>query len=299
MSTAKPDLAAYRAELEREWRCWDELLDAVEPNRWSKKYGADWTFADIPYHIAYFDRVMIAEALEAGPDLSESGRWQLRTMRQLNDWNAKEFAKRKPGQTPRESIAEMRAVRERIRAVLARLMNADLTRPAWNHFFDVGWSTTREALAGALQHNWSELIEFRIRMNRKTPEMPPLAEHVALASYVRFFPLFGDRQAMAKAEGFACAMEFSGPTGGAWTIRCVKGTGVVEEGKAADASMVLRMDPETFAKMFKRIQNPMLLMLTGRIKVKGLGKMGQFGKLFPPPKLDEPLLTAGAQITAG
>jgi hypothetical protein len=41
--------------------------------------------------------------------------------------------------------------------------------------------------------------------------------------------------------------------------------------------------------MFKKLRNPLVLMLTGKTRVKGLSKMGMFGKLFPEPELDAPL----------
>jgi hypothetical protein len=37
------------------------------------------------------------------------------------------------------------------------------------------------------------------------------------------------------------------------------------------------------------IQNPVLAMLTGNIKVRGLGSMGTFGKLFHPPTPNQTL----------
>ena len=42
-------------------------------------------------------------------------------------------------------------------------------------------------------------------------------------------------------------------------------------------------------KMRAGMVKPTLAMLTGKIKVKGMGKMGTFGKLFHPPKPDQEL----------
>ena len=38
--------------------------------------------------------------------------------------------------------------------------------------------------------------------------------------------------------------------------------------------------------------NPMLAMLTGKMRVKGFTRMGQMRKLFPPPDPDTPLTLA-------
>ncbi|MEA2526045.1 MAG: hypothetical protein QOF01_4026 [Thermomicrobiales bacterium] len=45
----------------------------------------------------------------------------------------------------------------------------------------------------------------------------------------------------------------------------------------------MTQSPETFVATFARIRNPMLLMLTGKIEVKGFRGLSTFGKLFPPP----------------
>src|SRR5438270_5787873 len=148
--------ADLRSELEQTWAVWDRLIATVPPERWTKKYGPDWTYQDVPYHVAYFDRVMVADVIESGAELRASERFECLTMRELNDWNRAEFAKRTPGQTPRESIAEMLRQRERIRGLIADLTDADLERPAFSHFFGIGFSTVGSALAGGRQHAFSE-----------------------------------------------------------------------------------------------------------------------------------------------
>ena len=51
----------------------------------------------------------------------------------------------------------------------------------------------------------------------------------------------------------------------------------------------MTLTTDTFMAMFKKVSNPMLLMLRRRIRVRGLSKMGTFGKLFPEPELDTPM----------
>jgi putative sterol carrier protein len=41
--------------------------------------------------------------------------------------------------------------------------------------------------------------------------------------------------------------------------------------------------------MIRKMQNPILAMLTGRIRVKGFSKMGRMRRLFPEPTLDQPI----------
>src|SRR5262245_66583422 len=56
-------------QLEELWAHFDTLYDAVEAaGDWRHRHGPDWTFADLPYHMAYFDDQLVARALELGPD---------------------------------------------------------------------------------------------------------------------------------------------------------------------------------------------------------------------------------------
>src|SRR3954469_20236623 len=107
MGNTKPfvysSAAGLKSDLEQTWDVWDRLIAAVPSDRWTKKYGPDWTYQDVPYHVAYFDRVMVADPIESGTSLPQSERFECLTMRQLNDWNRAEFARRRRGQTPRES----------------------------------------------------------------------------------------------------------------------------------------------------------------------------------------------------
>ena len=45
----------------------------------------------------------------------------------------------------------------------------------------------------------------------------------------------------------------------------------------------MTQSPEAFVATLARVKHPILLMLTGKIKVKGYRALGTFGKLFPSP----------------
>ena len=127
-------------ELEALWQCLDELFGAMSPTDWDRKHGKHWTFADLPYHLAYLDREctrVMAQGAEAPP----SARWLMHSEAEIIAWNAGIFARRPVGQTAAESLAQMQASRELIRRTLDGLTDADLERPAWSPFF--GW-TRRE-----------------------------------------------------------------------------------------------------------------------------------------------------------
>jgi putative sterol carrier protein len=44
--------------------------------------------------------------------------------------------------------------------------------------------------------------------------------------------------------------------------------------------------------MIRQAVNPMVAMLTGKMRVKGFTKMGKMRKLFPPPSPDQELTLA-------
>lgn len=82
---------ALIAQLENLWGCFDGLFDSLNAEDWQRKHGADWTLADVPYHLAYFDHEMIAYPLAAGPGLPESDRMKIDSVAALQRWNASQF----------------------------------------------------------------------------------------------------------------------------------------------------------------------------------------------------------------
>jgi putative sterol carrier protein len=291
--------ADLRSDLEQLWATLDRLFATVPQDRWTRRYGPDWTYADVAYHIAYFDRVMVADVIEAGTALPQSERWEALSMRELNDWNRAEFAKRRPGQTPGESIDEMLRQRERIGRCMADLSDADLERPAFSHFFGLGFSTLGSALAGARQHAFSEGWELAYRLGRvEEIRIPERVQHEGVDAYVRLMVSMLDREAATKIGRFTMVFDMPGYAGGAWTIGVAGGAATVTPERAKSADLVMTLSTDTFMTMFKKIRNPMLLMLSGKIRVRGFSKMGQFGKLFPEPKLDAPLTLEAARAAA-
>jgi hypothetical protein len=279
-------IAVYEAQLESLWRAWDGYLERVPTERWSKRYGPDWTYADVPWHIAYFDRVMVADVIEKGRELPPEERFDMRTVRQLNAWNEAEFAKRPAGTTPEESIAEMRRQRERVRRLLAAFDDEDLARPAYNHFFGVGWSDVESALAGARLHTWSELFEFGLRLDGRPPRVEPVIVHAGLDAYLGMMPVFADPDEARRLQRFTVGVEITGDGGGEWTIQVADGIPSTRDGGASHPDVRLRMSADTYMRMFKKLTPPPLLMLTGRMRVKPLSKLGTFGKLFAEPAPD-------------
>jgi hypothetical protein len=283
MATASTSLEMLMADLEDLWQKIDTILDSLGPADWSRKHGKDWTFADVPYHLAYFDREVIANGILQGADVPVHERRMMRSMVELNDWNTRKFAERPATQIVQQSLAQMRASRDAIRQATAGLADGDLERRVWSSLPGGGWQTIRNALEGCTAHTWNHLMELRLRLKHTSPAPTPSQTHRALGFYMNIFPAMCDR-AQAANTRFTSVMEFTGPGGGAWSLHVANGTCCAVEERAQQPDLVLTQSYETFQATMIGAQNPMVALLTGKVKVRGLRKMGTFGKLFPSPK---------------
>jgi hypothetical protein len=281
-------VAQFTQNLESLWTMFDAIYGSFSPEQWDKPYGKDWTYKDQPFHMAYYDRFIVNDPIEMGVEIPEDDRYTFSSMRSLNDWNAREFARRPADETVAASLERMRAEHERQRRLLGSLADADLERPAYDHFFSGATGTVWNALVGAVVHNWGELSELRYRAGRQDVQPPADSTKLASTFYISFLGSFARVDRATKP--FTLTFELTGPGGGAYSIRVADGTSRVSEGDAPDADLRWRVSPDDFnIVMIRQATNPMVAMLTGKIKVKGVTKMGQMRKLFPEPGPDDPL----------
>jgi hypothetical protein len=290
MTTAtEPTLATLTGQLEEIWRHLDTLLESLTLADWRRKHGKDWIFADLPYHLSYYDRDTVADPICIGADLPASQQKIMRTMGELDAWNARKFSERRPGQSVGESLAQMRASREAVRQAAAGLSDADLERRVFIPLVGCGWVNVRLALQSCLVHTWSHFTEVRLRLKQAAPIPSPAITHTALSFFLGMMPMMISRDTMP-ARPFTAVMSVGGSGGGDWTVRIADGACCVVEQRAADADIVMtHRDADTFLATMRGMQNPMLAMLTGKIRVQGFRNIGTFGKLFAEPKPDQVL----------
>ena len=281
---ASTQLTALRADIEEIWRCLDELFGSLGERDWQRKHGKDWVTADVPYHLAYFDREIVLKPVEQALAGAEGERRLLRNEDEINAWNAEQFARRPAGQSAEQSLTEWRETRERILALVAGMSEADLERPAWIPLV-FGEQTVRVALTATLIHGWSEFTQLRIRLKRPGPLPRASATHRALDTFMHAMPMGLNREAAAEAP-FTARFSIFGVGGGSWVLHAHDGVCDVSEDDDQPADITLAMSQEAFAKMWNNMQHPMVMMLTRQIRVKGLSKMGRFGKVFPTPGAD-------------
>ena len=276
----REQLETFMNQIEEMWGHLDTLFNTLKAgNGWDRKHGPDWTLADVPYHLAYCNRDVIARGLQLGPDYPEAEQELLASPDALNAWNARKFAGRPADQSVEQSLAQWRESCEEIRRLTARMNDADLDRSCWQPIF-MGWGTARDLLTFCLNHDWSEFTQLRIHMGRSEPVPSPALTRSYLRTMLNFFPMFLNQDAAAGRE-FTAVMAFTDPDVGAWTIRVAEGSATVSKGETADADLVLTQSAETFEKSLRRIHNPVDAIQSGAIHVSDFESLAVFGQLFP------------------
>src|ERR1043166_4372611 len=178
-------LTSLRNEIEAGWKQFNDVFATFDAKQWSKKFGKTWTYAEQPWHMAYFD-AMASAYVGYGPN-PPADKMHLRSMGELNAWNAREFAKRGPGHTVQDSLARYAAQQQTVRAQLAGMTERDLDDRAWIPLI-FGWGTKRDLLQMIVVHNVAEYWKLWIRTGKRTPPPSPNAVHLRLSFMMRFMP---------------------------------------------------------------------------------------------------------------
>ena len=262
--------------LEEMWGHLADLFDDLEAsNGWDQPHGPDWTFGDVPYHLAYCNRDVVAHGIELGADYPEAAQSLLATPDALAAWNEAKFAERPAGQTAGKSVAQWRESCERIRRLTEKMDDADLARRAFQPIME-GWATVR----ACRNHDWSEFMQLRIHMGRDEPVPSPEITRNYLGTMLGFFPMMLNTEA-ATGQDFTVVMDFGDPEVGAWTIQVENGTASVRQGAADNPDMIMTQSAETFEKTFRRIHDPVEAIQSGQVQVSDFQALSTFGQLFP------------------
>ena len=280
MST-QTQLNALMTQIQEMWGHLYTLFEDLNTNDgWDQKHGPDWTFADVPYHLAYFNCDLVARGMELGLDYAEEEHELLVTPENLSDWNARKLAERPVYQTPEQSTSRWQTSCEKIYRQTARLKDDDLEQhPFWMPLLD-GWVTTRRGLEFCLNHDWSTFTQLRIHMGRTEPVPSPAVTRRYLDSVVNSFPMLLNKTAV-DGQQFTAVLAFTDPGVGVWTIRVADGATTVSEGDAANADLVITQSAEVFEKYIRRMQTPAQAIQSGEIQVSNFENLATFGQLFP------------------
>ena len=272
-------------DVKSSWQAIDDLLGSLGPNDWAQPHGPDWTMADPPFHLAYFDKAIVAEGIQKGPDLPKEQQHVWRNFRELNEWNARKFAERPSSQTPQKNIEQMQATREAILNVTGSMTDGDLDRPVFIPICGCGWLNAGMALQVLRAHTWNHSMEIRLRLERTSPLPSASCTHNALGMYQNIFTMFANKEEAAKAK-LTAVLEFTGPGGGSWTVRVDGDAIAVAEEHAEPADLVMTQSTDTYVKMITGMIDPMAAIQSGEIKVQGMEHMATYGAVFAPPDPD-------------
>lgn len=83
-------------------------------------------------------------------------------------------------------------------------------------------------------------------------------------------------------EGLETIFHFDleGEGGGKFTVRVADGKVDVSDGLNGEPKCVVRANEETFNKLISGDLNPMMAVLTGKVKISNQGEMLRYAKLF-------------------
>lgn len=288
-------VSGMRASLEELWSALDSLFEEMSPADWQRPHGADWIFADLPYHLSYIDRSCVARPIELGEELPVAEQVELRTLNELNAWNQGNFVARPDGQKVERSLEQMRSSRDYVRQVTAKLTDADLAKPAWFPLLNMrGFRPAQVALAFCVGHTWQHLEEARVRHGHAGTMVGPELTHTMLDGNIPGIPLyliipttalFLDA-GRAKEQDFSFALNITGPGGGIWAFHASDKGWQVGEVESADTDLVLSQDLDTYIKTRYFISDVATLIEAGEIEVSDDQALSVYNQLFIMPDFD-------------
>lgn len=268
MSPSSPILP----DLETLWSSIDRFYAAFSPSDWSRKHGKEWTFADMPYHLAYFNQA-IADGI--GSDRGERAK---NTLAELNAWNDAHFANRPPSQAGPAAMDYLHATQTAIRH--AAVQNSPDTPVFLPLAIVGGWRTLVFALEYLFNHAWVHFAESHLRYTDRLPDLPPDLVNRALNFTMQTAggALMPEDVAGVK---LVVTLHLTGDGGGAWTFDIRDGKCEVISEPIAKPDAVVSSDIPTYLKTsLFGMQNPYLAVLLGKTRIKGLLKARQFQTLF-------------------
>ncbi len=84
----------------------------------------------------------------------------------------------------------------------------------------------------------------------------------------------------AALEGLSTVFHFNIPDSGEYTVSLADGKLDVKEGLHGEPKCKVTISNESFGKLLARELNPMMAMMTGKLKISDLGEMTKYAKIF-------------------
>ncbi len=260
------------ADLETIWTALDSFYQSFSPQDWSRKHGKDWTFADMPYHLAYFNQTVI-DGIENDHEQDAK-----HTLQELNAWNDAHFAQRPASQAGAQGLEYLRATQVALKQAATR--HAPETPVFLPLIIVGGWRTLAFALEYLLNHTWLHFTESHLRFAQRLPELP-----ASLVNRTLNFTMEAAAGALRLEDlvgvDLVTSLRLTGVGGGTWTFTMRDGKCQVEAQAAAHADAEITSDIATYLRTsIHQMQSPLLALLMGKTRIKGMSKAQRFQKLF-------------------
>jgi len=266
------DFSQTLADLETIWASLDSFYQRFSPQDWARKHGKEWTFADMPYHLAYFNQTVVN-------NIKNDGGGQARlTLQELNTWNDAHFAKRPASQAGANGLAYLHETQAALRQLTAQ---HPPETPVFLPLIIVGgWRSLSFALEYLLDHTWLHFTESHLRYDQNLPGLPS-----ALVNRVLNFSMEMARGALRAEDlvgvNLVTILRLTGDGGGVWTFTMRAGNCQLEANAVPQADAEITTDIATYLKTsVHNMQSPILALLLGKTKIKGMAGGGQFQKIF-------------------
>jgi hypothetical protein len=259
-------------DLETIWTALDSFYERFTPQDWARKHGQDWTFADMPYHLAYFNQMVINNIR------NDEGQQSKLTLQELNVWNDAHFADRPASQAGSNVLAYLHETQAALRQLTTQ---HPPETPVFLPLIIVGgWRTLTFALEYLLDHTWLHFTESHLRYTQSLPDLP-----ASLVTRALNFSMMAAAGALQPEDlvgvNLVTILQLTGEGRGTWTFTMRDGKCQVEAGSTAHADAEITTDIATYLKTsVHNMQAPILALLMGKTRIKGLAGGQQFQKIF-------------------
>jgi DinB superfamily/SCP-2 sterol transfer family len=259
-------------DLETIWSALDSFYERFTPKDWGRKHGKEWTFADMPFHLAYFNQTVINGIR------NDHGKKPPLTLQELNTWNNAHFAERLASQSGAKALGHLHETEATLRQVAAEHTPET---PVFMPLIIVGgWRTLTFALNYLLNHTWIHFTESHLRFTGRLPALP-----IGLVNRTLNFTVVGAGGALRPEDlvgvNLVAVLRLTGDGGGVWTFTMRDGKCQVTGAPAEQADTEITTDIATYLKTsLYNMQSPIVALLTGKTRIKGMAGGQQFQKIF-------------------
>lgn len=259
-------------DLEILWSALDAFYQRFSPQDWARKHGKDWTFADMPYHLAYFNQ-MVLDGIK-----NDHREKVLLNLDELNIWNNAHYSERPSSLVGAKNLDYLHETQAKLKQAATQLVPET---PVFMPLIIVGgWRTLSFALEYLFNHTWSHFTESHLRYTGSPPDLPADLVYRALDFAME---MTGGMLRADDLDGvnLVTTLRLTGPGGGTWTFTMRDGKCLVEANASAQADTEITTDITTYLKTtIYNMQSPILALLMGRTKIKGMAGSRQFQKLY-------------------